>query len=280
MFLPCTLYIVLYTATLAKTAPIPLEMVDMSYVFDNTTLHWPTQRKFELFVLENGTQEEGYWLQIEEYFSGVHVGTHMDAPCHFAKGRWSVDQIPISHLIAPAAVVDITKKAEEDRDALVQVEDFENWEIVTGQSLDGTIVLIRSGWGKRWNDREAFTGTTGNDTTKLHFPGISEEAAQWLVDNRNVYGVGSETLSLDNGPSQELMAHRIILDKNVFGLENVANVDMLPIYGATLYVLPMKIGNGSGAPARIIATFPKILHGKDGKSVTERTLREIIIFNK
>ncbi|GFW16092.1 isatin hydrolase [Trichonephila clavipes] len=219
-------------------------------------------------------------LQIEEYFSGIHVGTHMDAPCHFVKGRWSVDQIPISHLIAPAAVIDITKKAGEDRDALVQVDDFENWEITTGQSLDGTIVMIRSGWGKRWNDREAFIGTADNDTTKLHYPGISEEAAQWLVDNRNVYGVGSETLSLDNGPSQELMAHRIILDKNVFGLENVANMDMLPIYGATLYVLPMKIGNGSGAPTRIIATFPKILHGKDGKAVTERTLREIIIFNK
>ncbi|PRD32672.1 UNVERIFIED_CONTAM: hypothetical protein NCL1_19722 [Trichonephila clavipes] len=61
MFLPCTLFIFLYMVTIAKTAPIPLEMIDMTYVFDNTTLHWPTQKKFELLVLENGTQEEGYW---------------------------------------------------------------------------------------------------------------------------------------------------------------------------------------------------------------------------
>ncbi|GFU24720.1 DUF4817 domain-containing protein [Nephila pilipes] len=270
----------LSSITVIQNAPIPLEMVDMTYTFDETTLYWPTQKKFELVVIENGTQEEGYWLQMEEYFSGIHVGTHMDAPCHFAKGRWSVDQIPLSHLTAPAAVIDITKKAEEDRDALVQVDDFEKWEMMSGQSLDGTIIMIRSGWGKRWNDKEAFIGTPDNDTTKFHYPGISKEAAQWLMDNRNVYGVGTDTLSLDNGPSQELMAHRIILDKNVYGLENVANMDMLPIYGATLYVMPMKIGNASGAPTRIIAVFPKILFTKDGTTATERSLREIIIFNK
>ncbi|GIZ01023.1 kynurenine formamidase [Caerostris extrusa] len=211
-------YSLLAMAVVAKCAPIPLEMVDMTHTFDETTLHWPSQPKFELVVTVNETQEEGYWLQMENYFSGVHVGTHMDAPCHFAKGKWCVDQIPLSHLVGPAAVIDIKKRAEGDRDALVQTSDLEKWEMVSGQSLDGHIVMIRSGWGSRWPDREAFTGTAGNDTTQLHFPGVSKEAAQWLVDNRSVYGLGTETLSLDNGPSQELMAHRTLLGKNVYGL--------------------------------------------------------------
>ncbi|GBM57893.1 hypothetical protein AVEN_52404-1 [Araneus ventricosus] len=204
----------------------------------------------------------------------------MDAPCHFAKGRWSVDQIPLDHLIAPAAVVDIKSRAEEDRDALVQVDDLENWEMLSGEKLDGHIVMIRSGWGNRWRDREAFIGTADNDTSKFHFPGVSKEAAKWLADNRDVYGVATETVSLDNGPSQDLIAHRTLLEKNIYGLENVANMEQIPLYGATLYVMPMKIGSASGAPTRIIATFPKILFAKEGRGVTERSLREIIIFNK
>ncbi|XP_035217237.1 isatin hydrolase-like [Stegodyphus dumicola] len=214
--------------------PVPHEMVDMSYVFDETTLYWPTQKKFEMKLTHNGIADEGYWLQLEEYHSATHVGTHMDAPCHFAKERWCVDKIPLNHLKAPAAVIDIVKKAEEDRDALVQIEDLEKWEQISGQSLDGTIVMIRSGWGRRWSDRESFIGTAGNDTENFHFPGLSEEAAQWLVDNRKILGVGTETISLDHGPSQKLMAHRILLEANIYGLENVANMEEIPIFGATL----------------------------------------------
>ncbi|GFU86330.1 isatin hydrolase [Trichonephila clavipes] len=249
----------LATITVITCAPIPFEMVDMSYTFDENTLHWPTNKKFELTVTMNGTAKEGFWMQTEEYFSGIHVGTHMDAPCHFAKGRWTVDQIPLNHLVAPAAVIDITKKAELDRDALVQIEDLQNWEMITGHTLNGTIIMIRSGWGRRWPNREAYTGTADYDPTKLHFPGMSKEAAQWLVDKRQIYGVGIDTLSVDNGVSQGFPTHRILYDKNIFGLENVANMEKLPIYGTTLYVMPMKIGKASGAPTRIMATYPKHL---------------------
>ncbi|KFM72707.1 Kynurenine formamidase, partial [Stegodyphus mimosarum] len=248
----------LWLATGTKAAPIPLEMVDMSYVFDETTLHWPTQKEFEMTVKFNETTAEGYWLQLEEYNSAIHVGTHMDAPCHFAKGRWTVDEIPLHRLVGPAAVIDITQKAEENRDAFVEVQDLENWEKLSGHRLDNHIVMIRSGWGRRWPDREAFTGTPNKDADNLHFPGFSPEAAQWLVDNRRIYGVGTETLSLDYGPSKDFLAHRILLGANIYGLENVANVEKLPLFGATLYAMPMKIGKGSGAPTRIFATFPKI----------------------
>ncbi|XP_042902548.1 isatin hydrolase-like [Parasteatoda tepidariorum] len=241
----------------AGAAPIPLEMVDMTHVFDNDTLHWPTADKFQLLVRKNGTTEAGYWVQTESLFSGVHVGTHMDAPCHFAKGRWCIDKVPLNHLVAPAAVIDITKQAEDDRDYLVKVEDLMKWEILSGKSLDGTIVMLKSGWGQRWGDRESFTGTPGYDITQLHFPGMSAEASKWLVENRSVYGVGTETLSTDNGRSRDFITHRILCAANIFGLENVANVEKIPLYGATLYVMPMKIGNASGAPVRIIATFPK-----------------------
>ncbi|XP_055925230.1 isatin hydrolase-like [Argiope bruennichi] len=239
--------------------PIPFEMVDLTYVFDNTTLYWPEQKKFELKVILNGTMSDGYWFQIEEYFSGIHVGTHMDAPCHFAKGRWCVDEIPLERLVVPAAVIDITEKAEKDRDALVEVEDLLKWEFHTGHTLDGATIMVRSGWSKRWPDREAYTGTADYDPKKLHFPGVSKDAAQWLVDNRNIYGLGIDTLSVDNGISKDFMTHRILYDKNIYGLENVANLDKIPLYGATIIAMPMKVGKGSGAPVRLVATFPRHL---------------------
>lgn len=229
----------------------------------------------------NGTTDDGYWLQMEEYFSGIHVGTHMDAPCHFAPGRWCVDEIPLERLSAPAAVVDITDKAETDPDAMVEISDLKEWEEISGRCLNRTIVVIRSGWGRRWNNRTAYIGTSGNDTTQMHYPGMSPEAAQWLVDNRDIYGIMTESLSLDVGRSQDFKVHRILLGANIFGLENVANVEEIPIVGAYIHAMPMKIGKGSGAPTRIVAKYPKVaFKPKGGKSITEISLREVIIFNK
>ncbi|XP_015923067.1 isatin hydrolase-like [Parasteatoda tepidariorum] len=271
---------VLCAFIMIDAAPIPLEMVDMSYVFDNNTLHKPKTEKFRLILKHNGTTEKGFWLQSDNYSSGVHVGTHIDAPCHFAKGRWCVDQIPLDHLVAPAAVIDVTKQTKNDSDYLVKVDDLMKWEILSGKSLDSTIVMLRSGWGRRWGDRESFTGTTGNDTTQLHFPGMSEEASKWLIENRSIYGLGTETLSIDSGQSRDFKTHRVLNEGNVFGLENVANMEEIPLYGATLYVMPMKIRHASGAPVRIIATFPKpIFATEGGKTATEGFLREVIIFH-
>ncbi|GBN61639.1 hypothetical protein AVEN_12391-1 [Araneus ventricosus] len=264
MFLLSALICMLVAVDDSMSNPIPFEMVDLTYVFDEKTLYWPETKKFDLQVKQNGTTDAGYWFQIEEYSSGIHVGTHMDSPCHFAKGRWCVDEIPLHRLMSHAAVIDITEKAEKDRDALVEVQDLVKWEMISGHTLDGAIVMVRSGWGKRWPDREAYTGTAEFDSSKLHFPGVSKEAAQWLVDNRNIYGLGIDTLSVDNGISKDFMTHRILYDKNVYGLENVANLEKIPLYGATIHAMPMKIGKGSGAPTRIVATFPRhlIYYGK------------------
>lgn len=201
-------------------------------------------------------------LQGEEITTATHMGTHMDAPSHFVKGGLNIDDIPVSKFIAPAAVINIVARAEEDSRAMVNIEDLQQWEATTEQSLNGTIVLVNSGWGKKWNDRAAYLGTTDEeDLSTLSFPGISGEAAQWLVDNRDVLGVGMDALSVDTGGSENNPTHNIILGKGLFALENVANVDKIPIYGAKLYVMPVKLGRASGAPTRIVATFPKIVFG-------------------
>ncbi|GIY54245.1 isatin hydrolase [Caerostris darwini] len=234
-------------------------MVDMTYVMDENARQYPILRNFNMTVVINGTIGDGVWVQAEEYTSSTHSGTHMDAPSHFVKGGMNIENIPLDQLIAPAAVIDITEKASQDPDSEVTIEDLIRWETITGSSLDGTIVLIKSGWGHKYYNLTAYTGTSDGDVNKLHYPGIAPEAAQWLVDNRNIKGIGVDGLSLDKGPSKDFPSHRILLARGIFGLENVANMDEIPIYGAMLHVMPMKMAKVSGSPTRIFATFPEVI---------------------
>ncbi|GIY54253.1 uncharacterized protein CDAR_172101 [Caerostris darwini] len=238
----------------------------MTYNFDETAQYSPIAEGFKINVVMNGTNENGVWIQLEEYSSYIHVGTHMDAPAHFTKGGQTVEQIPVDRLIAPAAVIDITAKAAIEPDAEATIEDLLHWESVTGQTLNETIVILKSGWGKKWSDRAAFLGTPENDASKFHFPGLDPDAAAWLVKSRNIYGIATETLSFDKGSSKTYASHQILLGNNIFALENIANADKIPIYGAKLYVMPMKIGKASGSPTRIIATFPKITYDHSSTS--------------
>jgi kynurenine formamidase len=114
-----------------------------------------------------------------------------------------------------------------------------------------------SGWGRHWPDKARYLGTeTPGDPKTLHFPGFSKEAAEFLVKERAIDGVGIDTPSIDHGPSRDFIVHQVLNGADRYALENVANLDRLPPKGATLLALPMKIKGGSGGPVRIIAVLP------------------------
>lgn len=125
---------------------------------------------------------------------------------------------------------------------------------------DGGILLLRTGWSTRWSDRAAYLGTDqiGPDAVpELHFPGLDPEAAQWLVDNREIVAVGIDTPSIDFGQSTNFQSHVILYSANRSGFENVTNLDLLPAVGSFVVALPMKIEGGSGGPLRIVAFVPR-----------------------
>ena len=233
------------------------KVVDLTYPFDAQTIYWPTEDPFLLQPEHKGITEKGYYYSSNKIIAAEHGGTHMDAPVHFAEGGLTADQVPLTTLIGPAAVVDVSAAAAKNRDYRLSVEDLKNWETANGRLPDGAIVLMRSGWGQRWPDKEKYLGTAKRgDTANLHFPGFSKEAAQWLVRERSIDAIGVDTPSIDYGPSVDFIVHQTINGANKPAFENVANLDRLPARGATLIALPMKIGGGSGGPARIIATLP------------------------
>jgi kynurenine formamidase len=231
-------------------------IVDLSYAFDSETVYWPTAEGFRLEKDFEGVTEKGYYYAANKYAAAEHGGTHIDAPIHFARGRHTVDRIPLEQLLGEAVVVDVARQAGADADYQVSTNDLLQWEKAHGQIPRGAILLIRTGYGKYWPDRKRYMGTDERGAAavpKLHFPGLHPEAARWLTLNRSVKAVGLDTPSIDYGQSTLFESHRILFEKNIPAFENLANLDQLPLKNFTLIALPMKIRDGSGGPLRVIA---------------------------
>jgi kynurenine formamidase len=232
--------------------------VDLTHPFSEQSVYWPTDTiGFQLDELAYGPTPGGWFYASYRYSAAEHGGTHLDAPIHFAEGRQATDAIPLDRLIGPAVVVDVSAHAHPDY--LVSVEDLTGWEATHGRIPDGAILLLRTGWDARYEDRAAYLGTalTGADAVaQLHFPGLSPEAAQWLVDNRRVDAIGIDTPSIDYGQSTDFRSHVILYEQDIPGFENVANLGALPPVGGFVVALPMKIAGGSGGPLRIVGYVP------------------------
>jgi len=234
-------------------------VVDLSHAFDDATIYWPTE---EGFVHEKGPAGEtpgGYYYEAHRFRSAEHGGTHVDAPIHFSQDGLPVDRIPLQNLMGEGLVVDVEKAAAADRDYRVAVSDLTAFEARHGRIPNKAIVLIRTGFGSHWPDRERYLGTAQKGplaVAELHFPGLHPDAARWLVANRGVRAVGIDTASIDPGPSTRFESHRVLAAHQVPVFENVAAMDRLPARNFRIVALPMKIRDGSGAPVRIIALVP------------------------
>jgi kynurenine formamidase len=180
-----------------------------------------------------------------------HFGTHIDAPAHFSRGLWTVDQIPPERLIAPMVVLDVSANTKNHPDYQISVDDIARWEQANGQIPLGAVVMVHTGWDSRWDSPNRYRNADAKGI--MHFPGYSRDAAQFLVEGRNVLGLGIDTLSVDYGPSQDFDVHHYALAHSLYHLENVANLDRVPVSGVTVVVAPAKLEGGSGGPVRILA---------------------------
>jgi kynurenine formamidase len=239
------------------TSDIRGEILDMTFPYDESSIYWPTAKPFELVKVFWGISEGGYWYASNEFSASEHGGTHADAPIHFAENGRTMDQIPLEEWIGPAVKIDVTRKCEEDRDYLLTVADIEMWEGVYGKMPEGAWVIMYTGIDTRfYPDKKKVLGTekTGEEAiTELSFPGFSPESVEFLTRERNITGISIDTPSIDYGKSKEFKVHQILFAADKLALENIANLDKLPAEGAMLYVIPMLIKDGTGAPARVFA---------------------------
>ena len=232
-------------------------LVDLTHTFDEQTIYWPHNKHFQREKTDWGMTQAGYWYAAGNFSAAEHGGTHIDAPIHFGRDRSTVDQIPLERLVGPAIVIDVRSQCGANNDYELSVDDLLAWESRHGRIPDGAIVFMLSGWGQRWPDVRRYLGSdTPEDARTLHFPGFSREAAEFLITQRTIRGIGIDTASIDPGRSLDFPVHRVLNGADRYGLENVAALEQVLPTGATVYALPIKIKGGTGGPARIIAVLP------------------------
>lgn len=232
--------------------------VDLTHPFNKNTVYWPTAKMFTKTEVYRGLTPGGWFYSAYNFAAAEHGGTHMDSPIHFADRARSTDQVPLSQLIGPGFVIDISKQVSENVDYLISADDIRAFEAKHGRIPAGAIVLLNTGRAILYHNRQAYMGTDErgpNAVAKLHFPGLSERAAALLVD-RKIGAVGIDTPSIDRGQSKKFASHVRLMTNNIPAFENVADMRKLPPTGATIIALPMKIDGGSGGPLRIIAHLP------------------------
>src|ERR1022692_930703 len=194
-----------------------------------------------------------YWNNIS---TGEHSGTHFDAPVHWITGRHGEDvaQVPVTRLIAPAAVLDYTAQAAADPDFLLEVEHVRQWEMAHGGLPDGCWLLYRTGWDARSHSQEEFLNA---NETGPHTPGISIRCAEWLARDTRIIGLGVETVGTDAGAAHSFdppfPCHSALLGAGKYGLTQLQNLARLPAHGAVIIAGPLPIAGGSGSPCRVLA---------------------------
>lgn len=231
-----------------------VRFVDLSLALNERTPVWPGERAAP-FRLETIDTLEKDGMLAKAFSMPEHLGTHIDAPNHFVAGRPGVEKITAAQLFGPGVKIDMTLKGEQDADAMLSVADLEAWEKRHGAIPKGAIVLLETGWGRfventaRYQNRDAMG--------KLHFPGYSPEAAVWLVREREIRGIGIDTMSVDRGVSAKFEVHHVVLKAGRYALENVTHLEEMPARGFGVVVAPIKIEGGTGGPTRIWGVIAK-----------------------
>lgn len=201
--------------------------------------------------------EPGPFWKHHNIHTGEHIGTHLDAPVHWATGREGKDvsRIEPGRLVGPALVLDVSAEVKADPDFLLETRHIRDWEAEHGELPDGGWLLVRTGWESRSGSRQEFLNNDRNGMP--HSPGLTVECAQWIATESRLSGIGVETVGIDAGAAggQEppFPAHHFLLGNDKYGITSLRNLAELPPVGAVVVVAPLPIVGGTGSPARVFA---------------------------
>lgn len=262
--------------------PGPCDVVDLSLLLaEDLPCHWATHLPFQhktysWFETRRDPAANAYsrgpyatrWLAIDE-----HTGTHVDAPSHFIPpegsdlpeagpaGNVSVDRVPLTQLMGPAAVVDarVPPGDEPGRSPLIEPATIEAHEREHGAITAGDIVLLRTDWDRRyrrWPDEAGYVHDVVVTAREPGWPAPSVGAMELLLA-RGVRCVGIDAPSM--GPAHDPRpVHVCGLGAETVFVECLTGLDQLPARGAWFCFLPLKLEGGTGSPGRAIALVPEV----------------------
>jgi len=228
-----------------------IRIVDLTHAISADAPVWPGDPATEIMSWAT-IETQGYSLR--RICTGEHSGTHIGMPAHLAPGGLTVDRLPPGQLIRPCVVIDIRSAVGQDPDTTLTVENLEAWESRHDRVPAGSVVLLCTGWSSRWPDPGAYFNA--DSAGALHFPGFGVDAVRFLVEDRDIAGLGIDTSGIDPGIDGTLAANRLLSRGRRFHLENLTNLDQLPVTGVWLFIGALPVADGGGAPARVLALIP------------------------
>jgi kynurenine formamidase len=205
--------------------------------------------------------KDGFYLQYVK--EGEHTGTHYSAPCHFHPHQLCADQMDPGDFVLPAVVIDIRAKVKHNVDYHVTVQDIRDWESVHGKIPNDAAVLLRTGCDRFWGPEIGRDIPTyyncGSADGRFRQPGFSKQAVKWLI-RRGVLGrrgaLGTDTFGPDPGDDPNFVETSLTLHRHRFTLENLTNLDAMPVTGGWIVVGGPRNRHGSGAPSTIYGLSP------------------------
>lgn len=231
-----------------------VRIVDLTHAVSAESPYWPGTPSTP-FRHDTLSRHADGSPSMAAYHLPEHFGTHLDAPIHSAEGQPSVDLLSPAALFGPAVVIDLAEESARNPDYELTDADVRDWEREHGQIPAGAVVLMRTGWDARWSNPAEYRNADAEG--RMHFPGFSASAATFLVEQRDIRGIGIDDFSVDPASAGTFPVHRIVNGSGKYHLENLANLDSLPPVGAYLIVAPIKIEGGSGGQVRVFALIPR-----------------------
>ena len=222
--------------------------IHLSHVIDPNIPQWQGDPNIKFETVAE-LQKDGYYLR--QLSMGEHSATHINAPISFHKDGAAIEEYPADSLVVPAVVIDIQPNVKVNPDYVLSIADIQAWENQYGEIKSGCVVLLRTGWQEKWNDRKAFFNQDIRET--MHFPGFGVDATELLIQKRNIAGIGIDTHGVDAGKDTSFTINRLVLEKPRIVLENLTNLEQLPPIGITVVIGVLRLRFGSGSPVGVVA---------------------------
>jgi kynurenine formamidase/alkylation response protein AidB-like acyl-CoA dehydrogenase len=257
-------YSLLYPRPSAFISGSKSSVIHLSHIIDTDIPQWQGDPPVEFNPVAE-LEKDGYYLRC--FSLGEHSATHMNAPKSFDSFGVGIDKYPAESLVVSAVVIDIRAQSTVNSDYVLTVADVLAWEEEYGEIPAGGVVILYTGWQEKWRDKDAFFNQDAQGV--LHFPGFGIDATQFLLDERQIAGVGIDTHGVDSGQDTTFAINRLVLEKPRIVLENLTNLDQLPPLGARLAIAPLLLRGGSGSPVGVLALVPGISTQRDAKVYAE-----------
>lgn len=230
---------------------VQFKFVDLSHLLTPEIPTWEGKCGFQTQTIQDYQDAKSQTkFRVQTLNMQAGIGTHIDAPLHCIPKGQSTAEIPLTKLIVPCFILPVHKLAKEDY--MISTGEIEAMEKKLGRIPKHSFVIGFTGWFKYWQDSKAYRAVDKKGA--VHCPGFSTQAIDMLLE-REVVGVGIDTMTID-GSNKDFPGHQKLLENGKYIIENMTNLHMLPVKGAYVMALPLKMKEATQAPVRAVGMIP------------------------